>query len=63
MDDGENISTYSVGNTIRISNETYKKPIAQTGGYEFKWSHEAKRTGNQYWQCVKVSIFLQRFLK
>ena len=53
MDDGENIATYSVGDTIRISNETYKKPIAQTGGYEFKWSHEAKRTGNQYWQCVK----------
>ena len=49
MEDGENIATYSVGDTIRISNETYKKPIAQTGGYEFKWSaNDEPRTGNSY---------------
>uniref|UniRef100_A0A914R429 MULE transposase domain-containing protein n=1 Tax=Panagrolaimus davidi TaxID=227884 RepID=A0A914R429_9BILA len=53
--DGENISTYDVGDKIRISNQTYKKPVAQITGYEFKWSHEGKTTGLDYWQCVNYN--------
>ena len=51
--DGENIQTYAVGDRIRISNETYKIPVAQLGGYEFKWSHGAKTSGRHYWRCIK----------
>lgn len=53
LHDIDEIATYSVGDHISVTNETYKKPIAQVGGYEFKWAHEAKRTAEHYWICVQ----------
>uniref|UniRef100_A0A914YMF4 FLYWCH-type domain-containing protein n=1 Tax=Panagrolaimus superbus TaxID=310955 RepID=A0A914YMF4_9BILA len=52
LHDVDDIPTYGAGDRIRIQMKLNKKPIAIVGGYEFKWAHEAQRTGEHYWLCV-----------
>uniref|UniRef100_A0A914Q736 FLYWCH-type domain-containing protein n=1 Tax=Panagrolaimus davidi TaxID=227884 RepID=A0A914Q736_9BILA len=45
--------TFAINDRIKVTDTQRKKPIAQIGGYEYKFAHAAKTTGKCYWRCTK----------
>uniref|UniRef100_A0A914QW18 FLYWCH-type domain-containing protein n=1 Tax=Panagrolaimus davidi TaxID=227884 RepID=A0A914QW18_9BILA len=49
----EEEETFAVNDPIKLTDTRVKKPVAQVGGYEYKFNHAAKTTGRFYWRCTK----------
>uniref|UniRef100_A0AC35G2H3 FLYWCH-type domain-containing protein n=1 Tax=Panagrolaimus sp. PS1159 TaxID=55785 RepID=A0AC35G2H3_9BILA len=49
----EEEDTFAINDPIKVTDTRLKKPIAQIGGYKYKYSHASKSTGVCYWRCTK----------
>uniref|UniRef100_A0AC34FKF3 FLYWCH-type domain-containing protein n=1 Tax=Panagrolaimus sp. ES5 TaxID=591445 RepID=A0AC34FKF3_9BILA len=53
LDMNDEEGTFAVNDVVKVLDTRLRKPVAQIGGFEYKFNHCSKTTGICYWRCTK----------